>query len=518
MTLGVAFLNVFGEPGGSDDDLLRQALVGRTDTSPPCTFWISRVARLAVSRVIPSSVTLAFAPSAFLIIENHVLVRGPLDAGLAPRFALVGGGRVDLLGALEEIVADWWLETDGVGPVERALAALWSRYREPGILPAPIRLSGPYVLERTLRIIAPTDIGPVEVMLRGEHGCPADPPTFTIAPGGAEMLSMVSVEELTTLKLESVAFDDGSVAHAQNDPVSRGVACLSVESEDYDGTSIEACSFRFDGVAVLVKPSIHRWRSRVVAGGMTPAGADLLALGDAIRLSVRQPARLLIDRCVFTGIGPATCGFFADLGTPPTLSLRNCVFTGLYANAVSLLGGELDVVACQFGSALRPVGENESGDIVTRSWDEGVNANSKGERVNGGWLERFISNQPRGFNVYRQQPLKNTHVTITHSLSTSVVFMRLNPAFLYPDTVPGGALLTGVRHAPPDGGLALHIGPRAPRRSVVLQGCRFSSGVTFDYSLTGDIVVDLGTVFPRGAGFVYLGRGIGPTVTLDDQP
>jgi hypothetical protein len=518
MPLGEYFLNVFDQPAaGRDDTLLESALVGRTDGTLPCTLWVARVALLRLAHTIPSSVTLSFAPGAMLIVQDTLTIGGPLDAGLEPRFVLLGAGFVDLVGPLDEIVADWWHSSGGGSSVERALEALWGRYQHVGLLPAPIQLGGPYALERTLRIVPPAGTGAVEVILWGQHARPSDPPTFTRADGSGPMISLVSVEDTVLLTMEHVAFDLGAWPDTAKDAPSSGVgACLSVEGEDYGGTRIEACAFRFDAVAILVKPSLHRWQSRVTDTGLTREGAERLALGDAIRLSVSRPARLSLSRCLFTGTSAEACAVFTDLGVPAALGIRDCQFEGRYANAVSVLGGDVDVVGCQFASSLSPAGRGAA-DIIARSWDEGININAVGDKFNGVLPVKFERNEPRGENVYRGIPLANAHLTITHCISTSVNFLILMPAFRYSDTIPGGAMLTSVRHCPSGGGTALHVGPGAPQRSVVLQGCRFGSSVTVDYSTRGWVIVDLGTVFPLpGTGFLSGSGGIGPAVTLSE--
>ena len=527
MAFDLSFLNVFEgvlATASAESDALHAAIAA-LDTSPR-TIWIARTVTLAGIFDVPRSAILSFAPGARLILDDgaRFTLWGFLDAGLETCFELRDGASLALLGPLEEIVADWWAMTGGVSPVARALDALWTRYQHAGegVLPAPIRLDGPYGLNETLRVVPPDGFGRIEVILRGSHGRPSDPPTFVRGPLALDLLSLVSIEKGVVLTMEHVAFDlDPTTREGRDSPASGVGACLSLE-EEFSGSRVEACAFRFDGDAIQVAPRVQYWQEQITRVGLSAGLAGALALGDAVRLSVFKPARLAVSRCVFTGTSPHARGIVTELGIPTSLAVRDSQFVGRYANAISVLGGDVDLVGCQFANTLS-TSESRTlpADVITRSWDAGVDINEVGKNINGVLPERLVRNIPSGFNIYQGRPLANTHLTITHCVSTSAIFLILNPAFSSADTIAGGAVLTAVRHFPAvDGGPSVMVGRLAEPRSVMMQGCRFGRSVTFDPSTLVGVVVDLGTVFvpPPGttAGFLFAGVGVGPTVTMTD--
>ena len=162
------------------------------------------------------------------------------------------------------------------------------------------------------------------------------------------------------------------------------------------------------------------------------------------------------------------------------LAVRNSTFEGTYRNAVSVVGGEVDVMACVFAStATQP----DTADIVTRAVDAPAAAASLAA--------------------------PNTHLTVTHCSSTSVRFLVLDESFRSVDAPSCGAMLTNVRHAPWTGTVSLIVGRGVPVRGMVLQGCEFGGDVLLPSKPRRGIVVDLGTRFPlqsgRRSGFVPAG-------------
>ncbi len=488
MSLGTSFLNVFDTPASDDDPddrKLREAVGPLNDTSAPRVIWIARVVRLRQYFDIPRSVTLSFAPGARLVIENSFVIRGFLDAGLETRFELVGDGVVELLGPLDEIVADWWLPSNGRNSVEHALHALWTRYAyadarpDEGILPAPIRLDGPYALTRTLRLLPPAEIiGRVDVVFRGQHGRSLDPPTFVPGALTGDLAALVSVERGVVLLMEHVAFDLGA---SGKERAHRVATCLSLEGQ-FHGSRIEACSFAFDDMAIQANP-IGQAARELLAGtaqalGLGVVAGLLLAGAEAIQRAQGRAARLALSRCVFSGTRDTARAIQVDLGAPTSLTVRDCQFTGTYAHAISMLGGELDVTACSFSNDAPPAPTPfERADILTRALDSGL-------------------------DVDRNIPLANTHLTVTHCVSTSPTFLVLDQAFPYAETILGGAVLTNVRHTPATtNGVSLRLGFGAPPRALMLQGCRFGGTVVCDPSSVNYAVVDLGTRFVGAAGF-----------------
>lgn len=517
MSLGTSFLNVFDRPGrpgeGADDLLLLAAIATLHDASAPHTLWIARVVTLHQPATIPRSVTLSFAPGARLVIEQTVTVRGFLDAGLEARFEVVEGGVVELLGPLDEIVADWWLPDNGRDPVELALHALWTRYAyaddhpEEGILPAPIRLDGPYELTRTLRIRPPARLtGRVDVVLRGQHGRPFDPPTFLMGPVASQIApwSMVSVEKGVVLTMEHVGFDNHPL-QADSPPL----ACLSLEGT-FHGSRIEACSFRFDGAGIRVSPGVQHWAELLVATGGTPEGVRLLVLNEAIGRSTASSNRLELSRCNFTGETERSRALAVGLGAPISLTVRDCQFGGVYGNAISVLGGQIDITACQFANSRRGALAADGADVFVHRWgDEEIHFETTVPLQPAPTLG-VVFYRPTPTNVYRGRALSNTQVTITHCVSTSPTFLTMDQAFPYADTIPGGAMLTNVRHAPAvSSGVSVYLGAGAPARSLMLQGCRFGGSVSCHPGTVSGAIVDLGT------RFVGLARISGPAaITL----
>ncbi len=522
MTLGSTFINVFGgRDSRSDDAVLREALDELITSPRPCTLWISRIAALTAVHSLPASSTLAFAPRAFLVVTGggSLTVLGRLDAGLEARF-FVQRGSVHLHGPLDEIVADWWLASGGRNPVEFALDACWDRARRPGLSPCPVRLTGPYALSRTLRVAPPSDLtGRINLAFRGQHTRPSDPPTFTVTNGDGGLSSLMSVEGGAVVALESVAFD------ATRSPTT---ACLSLEGR-FHRSRIESCKFAFAGWGIRVRPNEQRWIE--THGGVPDArqAVEESVQEDAIALSTSDANRLEVSRCLFVGaasgsnVPGAGCGIDVGLSAPTILSLRDSQFVGVFAQAIRMLGGELDVTACQFANEIAQVVPPDrvgaTADILVLRWT-GLALLPPFEFVPKDWpVWRPLG--PGGGDLSKDLALANTHLTVTHCVSTSPTFLVLYPAFDLPNTLPAGATLTNVRHdargSPPT---SVYVARGAGSRSLMLQGCWFGGAVSVAPNPLSDVVVDLGSRFD-GPGVSDAEPGVGPpqqVITLRTPP
>jgi hypothetical protein len=234
----------------------------------------------------------------------------------------------------------------------------------------------------------------------------------------------------------------------------------------------------------------------------------LLVLGDGIGRSTASSNRLEVSRCNFTGAAERSRGIDVGLSAPTSLTVRDCQFGGIYVNAISMLGGQLDITACQLANNRLEVLAADGADVFVHRWGDGERWDD-GERP----FDTTVPQQPAPTlgvdfyrptpaNVYRGRALSNTQVTITHCVSTSPTFLTLDQAFPYADTIPGGAMLTNVRHTPAvRNGVSVYLGPGATPRSLMLQGCRFGGSVECHSAMANDAVVDLGTRFVGAAGF-----------------
>lgn len=504
MDLGNSFVNVF-DRAGDMDIALRSACAAASSARQPRVFWVSGPVTLAEHHTVPANVTLAFAPGAYLILRGSLTVLGPIDAGLEARFSVVGQGVLALLGPLEEIVADWWLPSATATAVEQALAALWIRYRHER-LPAPIRLDGPYPLARPLRLRPPADLaGAFEVKLRGQWARSIDPKTFFAGGGSPEapMSTLLSVEDGVVLDADHVAFDAGPDADGR-----QALACVSLEGS-FDRSRMDSCGFRFGGSGIRASPAVQRVLDEV--GDLASARGRQALLDEAIARSLMGANRLAVGHCLFDGASPQARGLDIGFGAPTALDLRDSQFVGFYGNALTMLGGSANIIACQFANQTRQVPfdphknadrsrvqdfldtpetiadlhlrrwGDPSYDMVFRPYDAPID-------------QLVVVDQPP--HVHRGQPLAGTHLTVTHCTSTSQVFLVMHPAFPYDDTYPGSATLLGVRHEPPgDDPSSVHVRRGAKPRSVMLQGCRLGGSVYVDSGSLNDVVVDLGTVF-----------------------
>lgn len=528
--LGESFINVFDPHGGHTDDELLDAALSSIGAEPrPRTFWISRVATVGGTVTIPPSVTLSFAPGARLVVLKRLTVQGFLDAGLEARFEVRGDGILELLGPLEEIVADWWVPSQDLSPVEHALRALWSRYAHAGggVLPAPIRLDGPYELSRTLRVVPPAELtGRVDVVLRGQHGRSLDPPTFVMIPVTTTTMpwSMLSIEAGVVLTMENVAFDADSGpidAHARS--------CVSLEGA-FHGSRIEACSFRFGIAGVLVSPRVQQQREAAATAGGTAESVRRNLLEDAIELTTASTNRLEVSRCLFTGVSlpesafDSARGIDIGLGAPTALTLRDSQFVGAFANGVAILGGELDITACQFANESTRIFFHGSvaatADVLIRSWGDDAERYELRTALKDWPILPPVSHEDV-VSVDRGVPLANTHATITHCVSMSPVFLVMFQSYSYAGTILGGAVLTNVRHSPSSASRwnSVVLGPGMPPRALILQGCRFGDSVLLDATGPADVVVDLGTRIDARPAYT-LGTAVGPAgvITLASPP
>ncbi len=523
MTLGSTFLNVFGrEDSRSDDVVLREALDDLIAHPRPCTLWISRLAVLAASHSFPALSTLAFAPRARILLTGGgiLTVLGRLDAGLEARF-FVQRGSVLLHGSLDEIVADWWFPSGSRNPVEFALEACWDRARRSDLSPCPVRLTGPYALSRTLRVAPPSDLaGRFDLTFRGQHTRPSDPPTFTVTNGDGELVSLMSVEGGAVVALENVAFD------ATRSPTT---ACLSLEGR-FHRSRIESCTFAFAHCGIRVRPNEQKWIAAFSGAANARQAVAENVQADAIALVSTQANRVEVSRCLFVGetsksnLPESGCGIDVGLAAPTVHSLRDSQFVGVFAQAIRMLGGELDVTACQFA--------NETAQIVPPD-RVAATADILVLRSTGLALLPPFEFVPKDWPVWRPLgpgsgqlsgggTLANTHLTVTHCVSTSPTFLVLYPAFDLPETLPGGAMLTNVRHtARGSQQTSVYVARGAGSRSLMLQGCWFSGSVSVAPNPLSDVVVDLGSRFGDGAGVRDAEPGVGPSqevITLQTPP
>lgn len=489
--MSTGFQNPLASAEGNDLAAIVSALreLARSSDSsegpPSGVLWISRDTTLPVDLAIPAGVTLAFAPGARITLDPGVAltIEGPLDAGLEPRFVLGERSRVSLYGPLDEIDAAWWevpdpggAPLDG-GSVGHALNALWDRYTF-GLDPAPILVGGPYLLRDTLRIAPPTGAaGRFDVVVRGRAHASGDVVTFAFADvettGGPQPLLLV--DGRVVLTMEQLSFSTRRAAHLA--PVNAALLLAG----DHDGSRIEACYFEVIGT------------TGVLVGSPPAASGDLLAGAvDVLRRFTARP-RLTVRRCVFRcdlGVGAgAVAGYFdpnptafaaairVDLPSATSLRVSDCQFEGSYRAAICFAGVELAVTACTFdNTAVAPVYDPLAAvDLcVGPPWYAEL-------RLDG----------------------TNPHVTITHCLSTSPVFLFARPLFTLGD--PGGAILTNVVHRPLPSdpyasGRTIDWSPRYEARSLVLQGCEFGAHVNLGGSTHVGAVVDLGTRFHLVAG------------------
>lgn len=509
--LGSTFLNVFAGDGSlTDDERLRSALEALATRPRPCTLWVSRSASLVDSHELPPFSTLAFAPGAVLTLMGTLTVLGRLDAGVGPRFRLRGGD-VLLRGPLEEIVADWWRVSGGPNPVELAVAVCWDRALQPDLSPCPVRLTGPYELIRTLRLAPPPALtGRVDITLRGQHTRRSDPATFVVPDRADAPSTLMSVEGGVVLDMEHVAFDAGR--NAARPPAE---TCLSLEGR-FHRSRIEACFFTFATWGIRVRtpdPDDGEVLQPLVT---LPFGTGGTPQAPAFPIEETDTNRLAISRCLFVGgaagtnIPIAGCAVDVGFAAPTMLSLRDCQFVGAYYQGITVLGGELDVTACQFANdtevIVPPDRNSATTDIlVRRGMDLAVHLPfepvPKGRPYQG----------PRGSRSFvSERPVADTHLTVLHCVSTSPTFLVLHPSFDDPDALPGGATLTNVRHtARGPEPTSVYVGEHAGSRSLMLQGCWFSGSVAVAPNAIRDVVVDLGCRFEAGARIIDAEPGVG---------
>ncbi len=513
MSLAPAFVSPFGDTVATGDDrsLLQRAVdeiqrrsVGSTLGPIPATLWISRSATLAADEddpgeiIIPPEAILTFAPGAVLTLGEGVTmnVQGRLDLGTERRFALGPGARVRLSGPLDEIHASWWDDGESGGtPVRHAVDALWDRYAD-GLDPALICLSGPYELTEPLLIAPPDRLasampGSFAVALRGRCHGRSDAMTFRVkdvASVGA-LDALVLTRGAVCLSMEQLGFD--LTRRLGKLPV---VDALRFEG-DYDRSHVEGCTFLFAGsTGIHVTSFWGAWR------GITGEGTASGGLGDLLGLTgriVRTASRLIVSRCNFEGGGTDALGIRVDPTAPTMLSVSDCQFGGVFANAITFAGSELSIFGCGF--------DNEAIASGTGPRYADINLGSLGTLPS--WVHRL-----RGVNA---------HLTVTHCRSTSPAFLAGQRVFSAGDS--GGALLTGVLHeprnvAPEDVATSIYWGDAYQQRSLFLQGCEFWAPVRLEGNAASGVVVEVGTRFEnlRGARERYVGGSTSSVFKLPD--
>lgn len=506
-----AFVSPFGDRAASDGDALvfAEAVREVSERSSPVILWVSRSATVDLPGLpIPAHVSLAFAPGAVLTLppSGRIEHLGRLDAGVERRFELADGARVLLRGPLDEIHASWW----GTGPlaVTHALDALWDRY-ENDREPAPIRLSGPYPLQRPVRVEPPvatvaavTRPGRdpvVDVVLRGGHYGARGPMTFTVDDvenvGG--MPALLAVDGQVTLTLENVGFDTTRSSGR------RGAGAALILAGDHDRSHIEGCTFRVgDAKGIDVTVLGLRWRDTYVdsARGLAEGiglGAFFLLLA-AQAGAGRAASRVSVSRCDFEGVPvdkrDVAIPIAVDATAPTMLEVSDCQFRGSYGCGILFMGADLMVTHCAFDNLASPAFSDPS-----RSAD-----------IHLGLREPTT--------VTGAAP--KAHLTATHCVSTSPCFLvgRQGPT----TTGSGGALLTNVLHQPTviianaRNCSIRWIGPY-DSQSLVLQGCEFGAEVRQEEGSNNHVVVDIGTRFLRPAAFWSVhSLAVEPVVSLYD--
>ncbi len=451
---------------GIEPFVLARALVA-VHGALPRTFYLSASTDLRGTFEIPAAWTLQMAPGAILRLgaDGSLVVRGPIDLGVGPHFHCphsgprIERGSVRLAGPLDSIEADWWtprLEVEDLVPdgssVAQALEALWWRYRH-GDLPAPIQLRGPYLLDVPL-IIDPPDGGFYDVALRGEALC-SSMPTLRSAGGTRALFALVQVTANVALLADDIVFDAG--------PSDSGRANVGLHLFGArEGSRLSGCSFHVPpgGVGVKVEVPSPNFPERA------------------------ERSRLQVERCLFfadAGLPMRAALAVGPLG-PLQLRISDSLFEGPALAMISLFGGDVAITACSFDNLYDPpvdALEQDGCDVL--------------------FVQLTLAEQRR----LRSIGEPSTWLTVTHCTSSS-------PSFLFGQTAtqdplqgePGGAVITGLRHAPSVSRASL--GPRSIRwragfgpRALLLQACQLGGSVVIDASAPPGEVVDLGVRFVR---------------------
>lgn len=475
-----AFQNPLDGTSSRDPRELIQDAANLLARSPSGVLWISRSVALTGPLDIPAHVTLAFAPGARfeLAPDAVVTIAGPLDAGLEPRFVLGPGARVHLVGPLDEIHADWWVDDGtGGGPVLRALEALWDRYAR-FLDPAPIQLGGPYALFDPIRV-APTPTlreffatAFFDVVLRGRHYGPNDPTTFRVTDSVqiGSIPTLLAIDGNVVLTLEHVGFDltrpPGRVPPLE---------ALSLAGE-HDRSRIEACYFKLAGATgIHITTYGQEWRDVLVASlGIYAGLVDVVGA----RGAARRATRVDIARCVFEGESASAVAIDVDATAPTNLRVTDSQFHGFFDRCIAFAGAELTVTACSFA--------NET-------------SMSFLDEVHGADIH-LGTRAPLPLPIVAVAAA-NARLTATHCVSTSPMFLKAAAVFSAAGAAEGGAVLTNIYHRPAAPGAiwSVHCGLGYGPRSLMLQGCEFGASVGATMPGVG-VVVDLGTTFDLVTG------------------
>lgn len=458
----------------------------------PCTLYLGANARLddggtgqGATLDLPAFVTLRLAPGARLSLDPKVslIIRGPTDLGLWPRFELAAGAEVRLLGPLEGIRPEWWMSStdEPADAVERAVGAALHRI-EAGVVAVPVLLHGPYRLGRTVWI-APRPAGQeIGLAFRGRHpvGDTDVEATFCRSGRFPAHWALLRVGAGVRTQMTHVGFD----ARFEQDQLITLDEGVVLHDGLVDGTTYDRCTFVSDGTSAL---------------RVTPRASDGEAGG---------AAALSLSRCwvhCIAGARWATVVLRVDDAGPLALRLDGCTFRGDAYAFVGLADGSLEATGCDMAN---------QAPLVYRSFDLWPFKDQTGVIVPDGTQTDFalgLAADPSPDAKPPERPVR-VNVALTHHRSAS---RQMVVASFRDRTHCGPIVVNNAVHRPPTDpfdSIGASIVCRGPLSAagIVLVGCDLGAKVDLGGASPGARLVNAGswipTVVPSDAEVVLAGE------------
>lgn len=325
------------------------------------TLYLSRSDSLTEDVTLPAHLALVLAPGVVIRLEQGVelTLGGEVDLGQQRCFDLAPTARVHLLGPLDEVMPVWWRyageRPDDASAIESAVAVIFDRAGR-GLPQARLALFHPHSIGRTVRIAPPPVAagGGFELLVQGRHpvGRIEGEGSINRMPTMSAFEPMIDVVGAVRLVMQDVGlFGYDALAESRD-----GADALLRVTGDLDGLALTRCTFagrQCDFIALRnladLLPALYESAIAALERGVVEDG-----LMSSMNASRPDHAVCKVQWCRFVQTDPRavdgsrTAGVRVERGRPLHLCLFSCDMEGSPADSISVTCGLTQIEDCTF--------------------------------------------------------------------------------------------------------------------------------------------------------------------------